>query len=62
MCTHAQPGRASAYTSIIHAEKLVSCQHLTPNLHLVSDEYSGMLLEDYHLGSGKPGRDTFIII
>lgn len=37
-------------------------QNLTLHLHLVSDEYSGMLLEDYHLGSGKPGRDTFIII
>lgn len=62
VCTHAQPGCASACASIIHAEKLVNCQNLTLHLHLVSAEYSGMLLEDYHLGSGKPGRDTSIII
>lgn len=43
--THArvQPGCASAYPSISHAEKLVNFQNLTLHLHLVSDEYSGVL-------------------
>lgn len=64
VCTraHVQPGCASACASISHAEKLLNSQNLTLHLHLGSDEYPGMLLEDYHLGSGKPGRDTFIII
>lgn len=61
-CAHVQPGCASACASISHAEKLLNSQNLTLHLHLGSDEYPGMLLEDYHLGSGKPGRDTFIII
>lgn len=39
--------------------KLVNFQTLTLDLHL--DVHSGLLLEDYRLGSGKPGRDTFIL-
>ena len=63
-CTHAcvQLLRASARACISHAQKVVNFQNLSLDLHLVSDEHSGLVLEDYHLGPGKPERDTFIII
>lgn len=52
MCTHAcvQLVCASARVCISHAENLVNLRNLTLDLHLVSEEHSGLLLEDYHLG------------
>lgn len=65
-----QDTRTHAYVQLICASarmclyqpciKLVNFQTLTLDLHL--DVHSGLLLEDYRLGSGKPERDTFIII